>query len=478
MKAAGRGKGNRGLLRNHDQETVATDPGRFYLFTFGCQMNRHDSERISGLLRARGWRRVDDEAGADLILLNTCSVRPHPEEKVWGRLSRCRRLKADQPELILGVLGCMARLREEEIRDRFPEVEIILGPEDFGRLGEELAARFVPDRTEKAGEISWLAPADRESPLSAWVTVIRGCDNFCSYCVVPYARGREASRPPEEVLAEVRGLGERGCREITLLGQNVNSYRGTGEDGGRVDFPGLLELVNSVAGIKRIRFLTSHPKDISPGLVRAVAELEKVCEFLHFPAQSGSDRVLARMRRGYTRDEYLDRVESLKSAVPGIALASDFIVGFPGETDRDFARTLDLLEEVGFDQIFAFAYSPRPGTVAANLEDDVPPRVKADRLRELLFRQRLRAEEKNRRLVGTAAEVLVEGRNPRFPDRGEGRTRTGKRVFFPWEAGLPGRLIDVRIERATALSLYGTVVSSRGGAPGLEASECLRHSLD
>ncbi len=460
MKAAGRGKGNRGLLSNRDQAPAAISPGLFYLLTFGCQMNRHDSERISGLLRARGWRRVDDEAAADLVLLNTCSVRRRPEAKVWGRLARCRRLKETRPELILGVLGCMARLRSDEIRKRFPEVEIILGPETLYRLDGAIASRsgYLPPADDP--ESFFRGPADRESAISAWITVTRGCDNFCSYCVVPSARGREISRPPGEILAEVRELGRQGYREVTLLGQNVNSYRGTGTGGESVDFPGLLRLLDPAAGIERIRFLTSHPKDISPGLAAAMGELEKVCEFLHFPAQSGSDAVLARMRRGYTRDEYLEKVRRLRAAVPGIALASDFIVGFPGETDRDFARTLDLVEEVGFDQVFAFAYSPRPGTAAAGRKDDVPPPVKADRLRELLSRQKCLGEARNRGMVGQVVEILVEGRNPRFPGRGEGRTRTGKMVFFPWEEGIIGRLIPVRIERSTDLSLYGRIVEA------------------
>ncbi len=434
-------------------------PGRFYLRTFGCQMNRHDSERVSGLLEARGWRRVGDDSAADLVLLNTCSVRRHPEEKVWGRLAGYRRAKALRPELIVGVLGCMAQIQGRAIRERFPEVDLLLGPEQLDRLGEELAeltARRGGGRPDSTGPSP--AATDRESPLSAWVTVARGCDNFCSYCVVPYARGREVSRPPGEIIAEVRGLADTGYREVTLLGQNVNSYRGAGTAGEPIDFPGLLRMLDPVPGIERIRFLTSHPRDISPDLIEAVARLEKVCEFLHFPAQSGSDRVLGRMRRGYTRAGYLEKVRSLREAVPGIALASDFIVGFPGETDDDFARTLSLLEEVGFDQVFAFAYSPRPGTAAAGMADDVPPPVKADRLRELLSRQKLLAEEKNRRLVGKKLEVLVEGRNRKYPERGEGRTRIGKMVFFPWEEGLTGQLVPVLIERSTDLSLYGRVV--------------------
>ncbi len=443
-----------------DQDTKTLPPGRFYLRTFGCQMNRHDSERVSGLLREQGWRRVEEEDSADLILLNTCSVRHHPEARVWGRLARYRRMKEHRPDLVLGVIGCMAQIRGEEIRKRFPEVEIILGPENLYRLGEKLDLRSGYSAVLKNPETFFRFPADREKALSAWVTVTRGCNNFCSYCVVPYARGREVSRPPGEILDEVRSLGHRGCREITLLGQNVNSYRGADPATGTVDFPKLLKILDPVEGIERIRFLTSHPKDISPDLVSAVADLKKVCEFIHFPAQSGSDAVLARMRRGYTRDDYLQKVSRFQAAVPGVALASDFIVGFPGETDEDFVATLSLIKEVGFDQIFAFAYSPRPGTAAAELKDDIPSPVKASRLKKLLSLQRQLAGEKNRRLIGKVLEVLVEGRNLKHPERGEGRSRTGKMVFFPWEEGLAGRTARVRIERTTDLSLYGTVVSS------------------
>ncbi len=439
-------------MKNSDQEKKTPPSGRFYLRTFGCQMNRHDSERVAGFLQDLGWCRVDEEKDSDLILLNTCSVRRRPEDKVWGRLARYRRMKADRPGLIVGVLGCMAVIQGDAIRERYPEVDLVLGPGDLEGLSERLS-----DPVSMIPESVFPAPAQRESSLSAWLTVIQGCDNFCSYCVVPYARGREVSRPSAEIRDEVARLGEMGYREVTLLGQNVNSYRGQAPDGELVDFPGLLRLLDPVSGIERIRFLTSHPRDISPALIEEIARLGKVCEFLHFPAQSGSDQVLGRMRRGYTRSAYLDQVRRLKEAVPGIALASDFIIGFPGETDEDFAQTLDLVTEVGFDQIFAFAYSSRPGTAAARMPDDVFPQVKADRLQELLSRQQAIAEAKNQRLLGEELEVLVEGKNRRYPQRGEGRTRTGKMVFFPWESGLTGKLVPVRIERSTGLSLYGRV---------------------
>lgn len=450
----------------NDSSPESAVPGRFYLRTFGCQMNQHDSERISGLLISRGWRRTGDENEADLILLNTCSVRRHAEERVLGRLARYRREKEKRPGLLVGVIGCMAQIWQERLWDRFPELDLILGPGSFSRLPDEIetllavGGKRLAGRFEDPGDFFKISSA-RENSLHGWVTVMRGCDNFCSYCVVPYARGREFSRPPEEIIEEVKSLGEKGYKEITLLGQNVNSYRGKARAGDSVDFSGLLGRLNPIEGIERIRFVTSHPKDISSALIVAIADLEKVCESIHFPAQSGSDTILKKMRRGYTRGEYLKRARELQLAIPGIALASDFIIGFPGETDDDFSRTLELLREVRFDRIFAFVYSPRPKTAAAELTDDISPEVKSARLQELLDLQRSISLENNQALLGQEVEVLIEGRNRKYHERGEGLTRTGKRVFFPWEDGLRGKLINVRIERVTDLSLYSYFPSEK-----------------
>jgi tRNA-2-methylthio-N6-dimethylallyladenosine synthase len=302
---------------------------------------------------------------------------------------------------------------------------------------------------------------------------MQGCDNFCSYCVVPYSRGKEQSREPRLILAEIADVVSRGCREVTLLGQNVNAYRGRDVSGAAVDFPELLRRVDAVAGVERIRFATSHPRDISDRLAAALRDLERVCEQLHFPVQSGSDAVLARMNRGYTRQDYLDRVAGLRQAVPGIALFSDLIVGFPGETDEDFAATIALLETARFDRVYAFAYSPRPSTAAASLPDDVPAEVKAARLREVLRRQREISREINRSFLGETVEVLVEERNLRFGDRGGGKTRGGTPVFFPWEEGLIGQLIRVRVERAKPASLYGKRLRKDTGnrQPSIQESE-------
>jgi len=444
---------------SHHSSPQYPSPRQFYLRTFGCQMNQHDSEKITGLLERRGWKRIGDENEADLILLNTCSVRRHAEERVLGRLARYRREKERRPELLVGVIGCMAQIWKEGLWEKFPELDLVLGPGSFASLPDELETLIdsgghrLADRFEDPGNF-FEVPSTRVNSLHGWVTVMRGCDNFCSYCVVPYARGREVSRSPEEIVEEVRSLGKNGYKEITLLGQNVNSYRGKDRADLPVDFPGLLRRLNTVEGIERIRFVTSHPKDISPALISSIADLDKVCESIHFPAQSGSDKILKKMRRGYTRGEYLERAQELQIAIPGIALASDFIVGFPGETDDNFARTLDLLREVRFDRIFAFVYSPRPKTEAAKLQDDIPPEIKSARLQQLLSLQRSISLEKNQELLGKEVEVLVEGKNRKYQDRGEGRTRTGKMVFFPWEEGMRGQLINIRIERVTDLSLY------------------------
>lgn len=436
------------------------DRPAFYLKTFGCQMNQHDSERIARMLISRGWRRTEEEKEARLLLLNTCSVRLHAEARVRGKLARYEQMKKIRPNLITGLLGCMAQLQGEALWEIAPRLNMIIGPGSFKSLDRALEkvgrgeGRFIARQFIPGADFYAFSPL-RARPRQAWVTIMRGCDNFCSYCVVPYCRGRESSRSPESILEEVTDLARRGYREVTLLGQNVNSYRGRGRRSSRVDFPELLHLINGVKGIERIRFLTSHPKDISRSLIQAIRDLSHLCEFLHFPAQSGSDNILKQMKRGYTREEYLEKAARLKEAIPGIALASDFIVGFPGESETDFSLTLDLMERVRYDRIFAFAYSPRPGTAAAALPDDVPAEEKSRRLQAVLGLQREISLKINQALLGEEVEVLVEGPDRKYPDRGQGRTRTGKMVFFPWEEGLEGKLIPVTINRVTSLSLYG-----------------------
>ncbi len=432
----------------------------FYLQTFGCQMNQHDSERIARMLIGRGWRRTEEEKEARLLLLNTCSVRLHAEARVRGKLAQYEKIKESRPEVITGVLGCMAQLRGESLWEAAPRLNLIIGPGSFSRLPRGLErvgrgeGRYIARGFPPGERFFDLAP-ERSRPLQAWITVIRGCNNFCSYCVVPHVRGRETSRSPESVAEEVAGLVKQGYREVTLLGQNVNSYLCRDRRGSRVDFPALLRRINEVEGLERIRFLTSHPKDISRALIEAVRDLNRVCEDLHFPVQAGSNRILKKMRRGYTREEYIEKVERLRAEIPGIALASDFIVGFPGETEEDFFLTLDLMRRVRYDRIFAFAYSPRPGTAAAALPDDLPAEEKSRRLQAVLELQRQISREINQGLLGEEVEILVEGPDRKYPDRGQGRTRTGKIVFFSWEEGLAGKIITVKIKRVTSSSLYG-----------------------
>ena len=412
------------------------------------------------MLISRGWRRTEEEQEARLLLLNTCSVRLHAEARVRGKLAQYEGIKKNRPDLITGVLGCMAQLQGEALWEIAPHLNMIIGPGSFTLLDRALEkvgrgeGRFIA-REFPSGEKFFDFSPLRARPLRAWITVMRGCNNFCSYCVVPYCRGRETSRSPESIVEEAAELARNGYKEVTLLGQNVNSYLGRDQRGSRVDFPGLLHLINGVEGVERIRFLTSHPKDISRALIESVRDLSRVCEALHFPAQSGSNRILKKMRRGYTREEYLEKVFSIKEEIPGIALASDFIVGFPGETEDDFSLTLDLMKRVRYDRIFAFAYSPRPGTAAVTLPDDVPAEEKSRRLQAVLGLQRGISLKINQGVLGKEVEILGEGRDRRYPDRGEGRTRTGKIVFFSWKEGLEGKIITVKIKRVTPASLYG-----------------------
>ncbi len=404
-------------------------------------MNRYDSGRIAQMLLDAGWEQADSPDSAELLLLNTCSVREHAEERVWGKLYQYRSLKRAKPGLTIGVLGCMAEILREEIISRFPEVGLVLGPGHFASLPEGVEkARFQPVFATgfPDGGGDFFPPGKSASgPVCRSVTVMRGCDNFCSYCVVPYTRGRERSRPAADILEEIAGLVRGGCREVTLLGQNVNSYRGKRERGGEIGFPELLELVHGLPGLSRIRFVTSHPKDITAALIDSVGRLPKVCEELHFPAQSGSDRVLKLMNRGYTRLDYLERTARLRAAVPGIALKSDFIVGFPGETEADFRQTLELIEEIGFDGIFVFAYSPRPLTGASRWKDDVPEEEKLRRLAVLLQLQQRISLRRHRALIGKTVEVLAERRNPRRPERAEGAAVPGRRPSSPGKKASP-----------------------------------------
>lgn len=431
-----------------------------HIVTFGCQMNEADSELMAGLLEGMGYECTDSADGADIILLNTCCVRETAENKVWGLLGRLKKLKDEKPDMIIGVAGCMPQQAgiPDEIRKRFPHVDLVFGthnrhelPEMIGRVKKRRGK--VHEVWEEAPGVPDGLPVKRAPGIRAWVPVIHGCNNFCTYCIVPYVRGRERSRPMESILREVRELVESGYREVTLLGQNVNSYGKDLEP--KVDFADLLRAVNGVDGLRRIRYTTSHPRDFNDRMIEAIAECSKVCEHFHLPAQAGSNRILKRMNRGYTREYYLDLVARIREAVPAAGITTDLMVGFPGETEEDFADTLDLVRRVRYDQAFTFVYNPRRGTPAARMPDQVPQEVKSERIQKLIALQKEIALEQNRALEGQTLEVLVEG--PSETDRSlmSGRCRTNKQVIFPGNREWIGRLVPVRITEGHLAYLTG-----------------------
>jgi tRNA-2-methylthio-N6-dimethylallyladenosine synthase len=431
----------------------------FHIITFGCQMNEHDSERMAGILEGRDYARVPDAGDADIVILNTCSIREKAEQKFYSELGRLRSLKDDHPGIQIAVAGCIAQQEGANILTRAPYVDMIFGPSDIAKLSEIITkkqSRTAPV-IDTGGDAEYHRrhiPAVRADRLKAWVSIMYGCDNFCTYCVVPYLRGRERSRPSQDIMDEVRGLAEKGYKEVTLLGQNVNSY-GRGMEG-NVDFPSLLRRMNDETGIERIRFVTSHPRDLSYGLIHALRDLPKVCESLHLPVQSGSDRILAAMNRGYTRADYLEKVTRLREAVPDIAFTSDIIVGFPGETDDDFEMTMKLLDEVRYDGIFSFKYSKRPGTAALKLTGHLPEEVKEARLARVLDTQQEISVRKNKEHVGTIKEVLIDGRSKRG-GKLTGRTRGNRVVNVAGPESLMGSRVTVRITSAGVNSLSGEI---------------------
>ncbi len=434
---------------------------RLYLVTYGCQMNVRDSEEVTGLLLERGYRLTEAEGEADVILYNTCSVRSHAEDKVWSELGRVRAMKTARPELIIGVMGCMAKAQRGEIFRRMPHVDFIAGPAQLYEVPELIESIYEERRPmmaiQEKGRREFQTISFHTGKVSALVTIMEGCDKLCTYCVVPYTRGPEISRPPEQILAEVRGLAAGGYREVMLLGQNVNSYgrRLPGERGKAtraVGFADLLAQVNQVEGIERIRFITSHPWDAAEELFRAMGELEHVCEHLHLPVQSGSDAVLERMRRGYTAEEYLEKLRLLRRTVPGVAVTTDLIVGFPGETETDFEATVRLAQEAQFDSAFVFSYSPRPFAAASRWQDDVPAEVKSRRHQRLLALQEEISRRRAEALIGQEVEVLVES-------EGSGRSRTNRKVYFSADSAGPGDLVEVRVGGVRGQSLLGNVES-------------------
>jgi len=427
--------------------------GRYFLETFGCQMNERDSETIRGLLEALSYSATDSPQEADIIIFNTCSVREKPHHKVFSRLGDLRAVKAQRPELIIAVCGCMAQIIPDALARRAPFVDIILGPRNIAELPQLIAQRIQSPhadgpavRADSSVTIAEGLPACRQAGVSAYVNVTYGCNNFCAYCVVPYARGREVSRRVDDILQEVCQVVDVGRVEVTLLGQNVNSYGNDLHEG--CDFADLLKKVDAVEGLQRLRFTTSHPKDCSKKLLAAMRDLPTVCEHLHLPLQSGDDEVLRSMRRGYTCAHYRSLVEAARQRVPDIAITADLIVGFPGETEEQFERTLNACREIRFDQAFMFKYNDRPGTAAAAMPHKVPEAVKQKRLERLVALQNEIARDINRALVGQVFEVLVEGPDKKTAGCVRGRTRHNKLMIFPGEPELTGELIDVRADEA------------------------------
>ncbi len=442
-------------------------PGKLYIKTHGCQMNEYDSDRMVDVLAAsHGLELTDQAEEADVILINTCSIREKAQEKVFSQLGQWRSLKENNPDVVIGVGGCVASQEGEGIVRRAPFVDMVFGPQTIHRLPQLVDS--ARDRKKPAIDISFPEiekfdhlPAPGKRGASAFVSIMEGCSKYCTFCVVPYTRGEEVSRPLDDVIAEVAGLAEQGVCEINLLGQNVNAYRGPMHGGGTADLALLIHYVAHIDGIERIRFTTSHPVEFSDSLIEAFGEVPKLANYLHLPVQSGSDRVLALMKRGHTILEYKQKIRRLREHRPDISLSSDFIVGFPGETERDFQHTMDLVRELEFDQSFSFIYSARPGTPAASYPDNVALDEKKDRLQRLQAQLNSQAAAISESMVGTTQPVVIEGRSKKDVNELAGRTENNRVVNFPGPPELIGRMVDVRITAALSNSLRGRFDSSR-----------------
>jgi tRNA-2-methylthio-N6-dimethylallyladenosine synthase len=436
----------------------------FHVTTFGCQMNAHDSERMKGMLESLGYEEAGERSAADLILFNTCSIRESADNRFLAHLGEAKRLKSEDPGRVVGVGGCWAQSVKEEVFERFPFVDVAFGPGQIHRLAEfltqdSLTAQGYFEFEDFAGHL----PAKREREFQGWVQISVGCNCACAYCIVPQTRGREVSRNPAELIVEIEELAADGVREVTLLGQNVNSYGRDLPKTERITFAELLTRLDAVEGIERIRYTSPHPKDMREDVIRAHAELPSLCEHIHLPLQSGSSRILKAMRRTYNRERYLDRVAQIREHVPDCALTTDVIVGFPGEREDDFAQTLDVVDQVGYDGAFTFVFSPRRGTQAATLPDQLPHSVKRERMERLVALVQRRARERAERFVGRAMEVLVEGPSRTDPSRLRGRISHNKTVNFEGTAE-PGELVGVEIEAATSTTLSGyELLSARLG---------------
>lgn len=439
------------------------DKKLFCISTYGCQMNEEDSEKLSGMLKSQGYERTENKEEASIIIFNTCCVRENAENKVFGNLGQLKQLKKKNPNLVIAICGCMMQQvgMADKVLKTFPYVDIIFGthnahkfPEYLHRvLQEGVQVKEILNKEE--GIVEGL-PIDRKSDVKAFVTIMYGCNNFCTYCIVPYVRGRERSRKSEDIIKEIEELVSQGYKEITLLGQNVNSYgKGLEED---IDFAGLLRKVNEVKGLERVRFMTSHPKDLSDDVIMAIKECDKLCEQVHLPVQSGSSRILKEMNRHYDREYYLDLVKKIKSEIPDVTLTTDIIIGFPGETEEDFLDTLSLCEEVGYDSAFTFIYSRRNHTPADKMENQIPDDIKHDRFNRLVEAINKKVVIKNKEYEGKVVEVLVEGPSKNDETKLTGRARNGKLVNFAGDEKLVGELVNLKIVRAQPFSLIGEIV--------------------
>lgn len=435
----------------------------FYIETWGCQMNEEDSEKLSGMLKRVGYTKTENKEDAGIILFNTCCVRENAENKVFGNLGSLKHLKKENPDLIIGICGCMMQQEgmADKILKKFPYVNIVFGthnaykfPEYLNRVKTEGVQ--IKEIFNKETDIVEGLPIDRESNVKAFVTIMYGCNNFCTYCIVPYVRGRERSRKPEDILNEVRELVAQGYKEITLLGQNVNSYgKGLEEE---VDFAKLLRMIDEIEGLERVRFMTSHPKDLTHDVIMAIKECDKLCEQIHLPVQSGSNSILKKMNRHYTKEYYLDLIKKIKEEIPGVTLTTDIIVGFPGETEEDFQETLELVKEVGYSSAFTFIYSRRNNTPADMMLNQVSEEDKHHRFNRLIAAVNERVIAQNKAEEGNILEVLVEGNSKNDAEKLTGRTRTGRLVNFTGENVNVGELVNVKITRAQNFSLIGEVI--------------------
>lgn len=447
-----------------NESTVTSDivlDRKVYIRTFGCQMNDRDSEIIAGLLKEKGYSFTENPDEADFVFFNTCSVRQHAEERVIGNIKRYGAIKKNKPNLRIGVLGCMAKRYGESLLNDYPEVDIVVGPGNIFDLADVMDRVFDSERIvlvdREKRPLRKDNPEHRTGIFSSYVNIMYGCDNYCSYCIVPFVRGREMSRPKRDILSEIRSLAERGFKEIVLLGQNVNSY-GRGLTN-KITFAGLLEEINAIEGIERIRFTTSHPRDAEKDLFRAIKDLDKVCENLHLPLQSASNRILDIMNRGYTYEDYKDKVAHLRELVAGVSLSTDIIVGFPSEKNYDFEITKEALEKIRFNSAFIFKYSPRPPALSSTFVDDVTEEDKKGRHKILMDIQKNVSYEKNKELIGSIQQVLAEGKSKMSDDELIGRTRNNTPCVFPSKEELVGRIVHVYIKDTSPTTLKGELMN-------------------